>query len=193
MKSPSAPSPLDGDAVLIDGATAIDGSKYRCSKRRAFDNYIVGRYYSGMVKISNETYARLLAIRTGMRQFERWSEQQAKAAGLTAAQHQLLLAIRGHQDPRGPNIGEVANYLLLRHHSVVGLIDRAEAMGLIIRTRDDDDRRIVRMTLSPDGARRLEKLSALHVEELKRLGSHFSAVSEGLPPEQPFHGRTVSR
>lgn len=142
------------------------------------------------VNVSNETYARLLAIRTGMRQFERWSEQQAKAAGLSAAQHQLLLAIRGHQDSRGPTIGEVANYLLLRHHSVVGLIDRAEAMGLIIRSRDHDDRRIVRMSLSPDGARRLEKLSALHVEELRRLGSHFSGVSEGLTPEQPVHGHT---
>ncbi|MCH7720116.1 MAG: hypothetical protein IH988_03880 [Planctomycetes bacterium] len=35
---------------------------------------------------------------TGLRRFLRWSEQQAKASGLTPAHHQLLLAIRGHQD-----------------------------------------------------------------------------------------------
>jgi DNA-binding MarR family transcriptional regulator len=123
-----------------------------------------------------------------MRLFERWSEQQAKAVGLTAAQHQLLLAIRGHGDPRGPTIGEVADYLLLRHHSVVGLIDRAEALGLISRSRSDDDRRIVRLSLRVSGARRLEQLSMLHVEELKRLGTNFASVSEGLDPVQNPHG-----
>src|SRR5665213_2962699 len=121
----------------------------------------------------DETYARLLALRTGMRRYERWSEQQARAAGLTTAHHQLLLAIRGHGDARGPTVGEVADYLLLRHHSAVGLIDRAEAAGLIARTRDDADHRVVRLRLSADGARRLERLSTLHVEELRRLGAPF--------------------
>ncbi|HEY5303308.1 MAG TPA: MarR family transcriptional regulator [Acidimicrobiales bacterium] len=137
---------------------------------------------------SDETYARLLKIRTGMRHFERWSEQQAKAAGLTTAHHQLLLAIRGHDDPRGPTVGEIADYLLLRHHSVVGLIDRAESLGLICRARCDDDRRVVRLSLSREGAGRLEALSMLHLEELKRLGAHFSEVSVGLMSEQRHHG-----
>jgi DNA-binding MarR family transcriptional regulator len=123
-----------------------------------------------------------------MRHFERWSEQQARAAGITAAQHQLLLAIRGHADSRGPTVGEVADYLLLRHHSVVGLIDRAVAAGLIVRVRDDDDHRNVRLLLSVDGARRLEQLSALHVEELKRLGASFPTAWEGLAPVQRVHG-----
>ena len=65
------------------------------------------------VTLPDDVYARLLALRTGLRHFERWSESQARAAGLTPAQHQLLLAIRGHGDPRGPTIGEVADYLLL--------------------------------------------------------------------------------
>ena len=57
---------------------------------------------------SNEDYRRLLELRTGLRRFLRWSERQAQAAGLTPAQHQLLLAIRGHPDPRGPTVGDVA-------------------------------------------------------------------------------------
>ena len=82
----------------------------------------------------DSVYARLLALRTGLRHFERWSENQARAAGLTPAQHQLLLAIRGHADPRGPTIGEVADYLLLIHNSAVGLVDRAVVAGLVIGT-----------------------------------------------------------
>jgi uncharacterized protein YeaO (DUF488 family) len=134
-------------------------------------------------------YARLLSLRTGLRHFERWSEQQARAAGLTPAQHQLLLAIRGHRDPRGPTIGEVADYLLLRHHSAVGLVDRADGAGLVSRTRDDDeDHRVVRLHLTESGADRLEALSALHLEELERLAPQLPGAWEGLAPVQRAHG-----
>ncbi|MFZ0387933.1 MAG: hypothetical protein WAL22_19885, partial [Solirubrobacteraceae bacterium] len=68
---------------------------------------------------TDDEYAYLLQLRTGLRRFLRWSETQAKAAGLTATQHQLLLAIRGRRGPEGPSIGEIAESLLLRHHSVV--------------------------------------------------------------------------
>jgi DNA-binding MarR family transcriptional regulator len=129
---------------------------------------------------SDAVYAKLLALRTGLRRFERWSEQQARAAGLTPAQHQLLLAIRGHADPAGPTIGEVADHLLLKHHSAVGLVDRAEAAGLVVRARAADDHRVVRLALTRSGARRLEALSRLHVEELRRLTSQLSDIGEGL-------------
>ena len=92
---------------------------------------IVSRCYRVPMELSDAHYTRLLALRTGLRHFERWSEQQAKAAELTPAQHQLLLAIRGHGDPRGLTIGEVADYLLLRHHSTVELVDRADGAGLV--------------------------------------------------------------
>jgi DNA-binding MarR family transcriptional regulator len=121
--------------------------------------------------LPDQAYQKLLALRTGLRRFQHWSEQQATAAGLTPAQHQLLLAIRGHPDPRGPTIGEVADYLLLRHHSTVGLIDRADAAGLVTRERDADDHRVVRLHLTADGAERLEALSALHLQEIERLSS----------------------
>ena len=138
--------------------------------------------------LSDEAYAQLLALRTGLRRFMRWSEQQASAAGLTAAQHQLLLAIRGHPDPRGPTIGEVADYLLLRHHSAVGLVDRADGAGLVSRERDADDHRVVRLHLTPDGAERLEALSALHLQEIERLSLDVAAAWEGLRPPHAAHG-----
>lgn len=119
--------------------------------------------------LPDDAYARLLRLRTGLRRFERWSASQAEAVGLTPAQHQLLLAVRGHGDPAGPTVGDVAEYLLLRHHSTVGLADRAEAAGLIERHRDVQDHRVVRLRLTALGEERLAALSALHLEELERL------------------------
>jgi len=133
-------------------------------------------------------YEDLLALRTGLRRFVRWSEQQAEAAGLTPAQQQLLLAVRGHPDRRGPTVGEVADYLLLRHHSAVGLVDRAVAAKLVKRARDPHDHRIVRLQLTAAGSKRLEALSEAHLEEIGRLGRTLPTAWRGLMPRQPLHG-----
>ena len=130
--------------------------------------------------LGQQDYERLLAFRTGLRRFLSWSGQQAEAAGITPAQHQLLLAVRGHPDPRGPTIGEVAGYLLVRHHSAVELIDRAEAAGLVGRRTDASDARTVRLVLTGDGAERLETLAASHLEELSRLTSQLHTLWAGL-------------
>jgi DNA-binding MarR family transcriptional regulator len=131
-------------------------------------------------RLGDTEYLRLLEFRTGLRRFLRWSREQAAAVGLTPAQHQLLLAIRGHDDPRGPTIGEVGDSLFLRHHSAVELVDRAATAGLVKRTRDPDDQRVSRLRLTPLGARRLERLAAVHLEELGRLVPRMQAVWEGL-------------
>ena len=140
------------------------------------------------MNLSDEDYGRLLTLRTGLRHFQRWSEQQAQAAGLTPAQHQLLLAIRGHHDPKGPTVGEVADYLLLRHHSIVELVDRADSAGLVVRVRDSVDHRIVRLQLTALGAERIKMLSALHLEELERLALRLPGAWQGLAPVQRAHG-----
>lgn len=114
-------------------------------------------------------YAALLAFRTALRRFHRWSELQAEEAGLTAAQHQLLLAVRGHDDPRGPTISDVADYLLLRHHSTVELVNRAQAAGLVERVKDRADGRVVRVRLTDAGERAIASLTQLHLDELHQL------------------------
>ena len=131
-------------------------------------------------KPSDEEYRRLLELRTGLRRFLRWSEQHARAAGLTPAQHQLLLAIRGHPDERGPTVGDVAAYLLLRHHSAVGLVDRAESAGLVTRRQDADNLSVVRLRLTERGASQLETLSEQHLDELAHLAPTMHALWDTL-------------
>ena len=133
-----------------------------------------------MAGLGDADYQRLLGFRDGLRRFMRWSEEQSTAVGLTPAQHQLLLAVRGHAGSQGPTVSDVAEHLLLRRHSVVGLINRAVTAGLLTRATDRDDQRVVRLKLTKLGERRLEQLSALHLEELRRLAPRLKPVWEGL-------------
>jgi DNA-binding MarR family transcriptional regulator len=119
--------------------------------------------------LTQTDFEHLLELRTGLRRFLRWSEQQAKAAGLTASKHQLLLAIKGHPNPAGPTIGEVADYLVLRHHSAVELVDRAVNEGLVRRNPDPHSRSVVRVTLTPLAAQKLDALAEAHLAEISHL------------------------
>jgi DNA-binding MarR family transcriptional regulator len=140
--------------------------------------------------LSDVDYRRLLQLRTQLRGFLRWSETQARAAGLPPTQHQLLLAIRGHDDPRGPTIGEVADYLYLRHHSAVELVERAHQAGLVERRSDPHDARVVRLATTPAGDAGLARLTHLHLEELSRLASHLQQLLEGFQFDQEDRGGT---
>jgi DNA-binding MarR family transcriptional regulator len=130
-------------------------------------------------QLDDTDFVRLLQFRDGLRRFLHWSELQAKDVGLTPAQHQLLLAIRG--EPSTPSIRDVAAHLLLRHHSAVELVDRAVRAGLVERRPDDVDQRIVRLSLTAAGERKLVALSSAHLEELSRLRTSFESLWDRLP------------
>jgi DNA-binding MarR family transcriptional regulator len=115
-------------------------------------------------------YTALLDFRVALRRFNRWSEDQAAKVGLTHAQHQLMLAVKGHPDERGPTISQVADYLLIRHHSAVELASRTEALGFVKRVKDPDDGRVVRLLLTADGEGGIRLLTAAHLSELRALG-----------------------
>jgi DNA-binding MarR family transcriptional regulator len=127
-------------------------------------------------KPTDEDYQRLLELRTGLRRFLHWSGEQAQAAGLPPAQHQLLLAVRGHPDPRGPTIGDLADYLVVRHHSAVGLTDRAARAGLVVRHPDPERPSVVRVALTDLGREKLEALATVTLAEIAQLGPTMAAL-----------------
>ena len=130
--------------------------------------------------LADSEFARLLDFRDGLRRFLHWSEEQAHEVGLTPAQHQLLLAVRGHG--HAPSVGDIAAHLLLRHHSTVELVDRATQAGLVRRFTDDGDHRVVRVALTPKGESHLNALAEAHLEELSRIGPRLAVLWSELPP-----------
>jgi DNA-binding MarR family transcriptional regulator len=126
--------------------------------------------------LTDADYRRLAELRHGLRTFLHWSGDQAKRAGLTPTQHQLLLAIRASDEERGPTVTDVAAVLLIRHHSAVELVDRAQDAGLITRERDPDQLSMVRLGLTEHGAAMLESLSEVHLRELAQLAPTMRAL-----------------
>lgn len=126
--------------------------------------------------LSSEDYQALGEFRFQIRRFLHFSEEAAKAEDLEPQQHQMLLAIRACGEPQGPSVGQLAEQLFIRHHSAVGLIDRLEARGLVDRVRGAQDRRQVRVHLTPEGDAKLRRLSGAHREELRDTGPVLAAV-----------------
>lgn len=130
--------------------------------------------------LTDNDYRRLAELRYGLRSFLHWSAKQARRAGLTPTQHQLLLAIRASEQERGPTVSDVAAVLLVRHHSAVELVDRAQDAGLIARERDPDQQSMVRLRLTALGAAKLESLSELHLRELAQLAPTMRVLLEAI-------------
>jgi DNA-binding MarR family transcriptional regulator len=121
-------------------------------------------------ELADGDYQALAAFRHALRVFVRFSEDAARAAGLTPHQHQMLLAIRGWAGPSAaPSIRDLADQLQLQHHSVVELVGRATDAGLVTRSTDPDDRRRQRLALTDLGARQLAALANAHRDELRRI------------------------
>jgi len=127
-------------------------------------------------KLRKGQYETLAAFRYALRRFVHFSETAAQAAGVTPQQHQALLAIKGFPGRDRITIGELAERLQLRHHSTVGLIDRMVAEKLLSRTISNEDRRQVLIQLTGHGEKTLEKLSAMHREQLKQIAPELSRL-----------------
>jgi DNA-binding MarR family transcriptional regulator len=134
--------------------------------------YIVIRYVvmrTGATDVDGVDYPQLLSFRTALRRFLRWSDDAAEAEGVAPAQYQLLVVVKGLRDDIAPSIGQIAEQLLLRHHSASELVHRAEESGLVRTRPDPNDHRLSRVALTARGERVLAHLAPLHVEELARL------------------------
>ena len=117
-------------------------------------------------------YERLARFRYALRRFLHFSEAQARTAGISPNQYQLMLFVRAFDGP--PTIADLAERLQIEHQSTVGLLDRSVEAGLVLRQRDRADARRVRVALTARGAALLARLVAAHSPEFHRLSAALS-------------------
>lgn len=99
-------------------------------------------------------YACTSAIESRVRQ-----RLQARFA-TTLPRFDLLAQLERH--PGGLTMGELSRRLMVTGGNVTGIADGLEADGLIVRSRDPQDRRAWRARLTPAGRRAFRSMAAAH-------------------------------
>jgi DNA-binding MarR family transcriptional regulator len=122
------------------------------------------------------------AFRQQLRRFERSSEDTAKNHGVTFPQYLVLLHAKGMPGRSWALVGELADRMLLEHHSVVGLVSRCEAAGLVKRRRSLEDARQVEVHLTAKGERAMNAIAAAQTGELDDLGRFLAAAKRSSRP-----------
>jgi len=122
------------------------------------------------VGLTVRDYQALAEFRYQLRRFLQFSETRAREHAIEPQQHQALLALKGLPAGCQPTVGELANRLVLRHHTAVELFNRLESSGLVKRHPDPDDGRQILLHLTPLGAAKLRSLSLVHHDELQVKG-----------------------
>jgi DNA-binding MarR family transcriptional regulator len=118
--------------------------------------------------------AQLAVIRTGMVLQDAF-ERMLKPHGITGTQYNVLRILRG-AEPAGLCRNELRDRMLNRMPDVTRLLDRMEEAGLIGRTRETGDRRMVRTRIAPAGLAKLDALDAAVTAEQQRP---FEGLREG--------------
>ncbi len=127
--------------------------------------------------VTKRQYEALATFRYQLRRYLRYSEQLIRKHGLTPLQYQLMLQVKGYPAREWATVTELAERLQAKHHGVVALITRCEKRGLLRRGMNEDDRRTVRIELTPKGEKALTRLAQLHRDEWLALRGEFTVPS----------------
>jgi DNA-binding MarR family transcriptional regulator len=115
----------------------------------------------------------LLSIARTAALLDHATAEALKPYGLTPTQYNALRILRG-AEPEGLCRNGVRDRLVARVPDATRLLDRLADMGLVVRTREGEDRRFVRARITPAGLDLLRSLDgvvcSLHREQLGHLG-----------------------
>ncbi len=90
---------------------------------------------------------------------------------LTLPQMVTLFAIRSAGTCRMSELAEITQQSA---GTLTGIVDRLIVDNLVGRVRDIDDRRVVQVTLTPQGEAHLERVEQARREDMERILQHFS-------------------
>lgn len=98
--------------------------------------------------------------------------QLLRAVDLSGPQYNVLRILRGA--PEGLLSGQVAERMITRDPDITRLLDRLEKRGLVVRLRQEEDRRRILVRISPEGLDLLARLDPpicqVHRGQLGHLG-----------------------
>ena len=122
------------------------------------------------------------AFRFALRRFEQKTDSLVRACGLTPQRYLLLLAVRSAQASDGFATGtQIATDLAMPQTTVADLIARAVKVGLLVKSNDSADGRIVQITTTPAGDERLSHAIRSLANERANLELALAQAAERYP------------
>jgi DNA-binding MarR family transcriptional regulator len=125
-----------------------------------------------VVAPTRPAYEEAARLRIALRRFHRHSETITRNHGLSPRHYELLLLIEASPG-RQSTVSELVELLQLTQSTVTELVQRAEDGGLLQRRQSPDDGRIVHLTLTDEGSKRLASALAELGPERQRLLSEL--------------------
>jgi DNA-binding MarR family transcriptional regulator len=118
-------------------------------------------------------------------------EQMIRPFNISMTQYNVLRILRG-AEPDGRTCGEIGERMIAREPDVTRLLERMEKAGLIKRTRDSADRRVVLTRITSCGLKLLDEMEPKLREidgPLKPMGERKIEAMLGLLDEVREHVR----
>ncbi|HKP97577.1 MAG TPA: MarR family transcriptional regulator [Fibrobacteria bacterium] len=100
-----------------------------------------------------------------------------KAVDLSATQYNVLRILRG-AGSEGLACGEIGERMVTRDPDITRLLDRLEKRGLVARSREKEDRRVVTARIAQAGLDLLKKLDEPVVQAHKAQLGHLEAKQQ---------------
>jgi DNA-binding MarR family transcriptional regulator len=131
-----------------------------------------------MPKPTKQQYARAARLREELLRFLHVSDVIAGRHGLTQQRYQLLLMIKTAREgtERAP-LSELKERLQLANSTIVELVQRAEALGLVKRELSAQNRRLVYVALTEKGQKQLDSTLIELVRARKRLRASLATIA----------------
>ncbi|HVN42931.1 MAG TPA: MarR family winged helix-turn-helix transcriptional regulator [Steroidobacteraceae bacterium] len=131
--------------------------------------------------VSKKEFVALSEFRFQLARFQRFSVSASRRGDLTQTQYLMLLHIAGRPDREWSTVGELARRLCASPHGTAALVNRCVALKLVSKQRSTEDARRVEVQLTERGRRAVDRVAALHREELQSLGTVFRVSDVNVP------------
>ncbi len=141
--------------------------------------------YEKTVWVRPAKLAELAEFRYRLRGFLSFSEMASEEAGISAQQYQLLQVIAAVPAGQDCSISYIAARMIVRHHSAVELVDRAEKAGLVRRVADESDHRRALVEITEKGGELVSQLVEQHLREVETAGPELLRALERLVGAKP--------
>jgi len=136
--------------------------------------------------LTDADYEALANLRYILRRFMDFSTSAAQQEGLPSQQHQALLSIKGHRGEVPMTVGVLSERLVVARHTASELVERLVGAGYVTREPDPSDKRRQTLALTAKAEDVLNRLSAIHLTEIRHMAPRLIELLGNLQTKGPF-------